>query len=307
MPRFVSPEDAVAPAASVIIPSYQSEAVIGPCLWSIAAQDFDEPVEIIVVDSGTDGARDLIRREFPAVRLRTCEVQTWPGEGRNLGLELARGDLVICLDADTVPQPGWLAAMVARLRRGDAHLVTGAVRTLHPQSLVAHAAQICEFSGFTVWDRAREVPVCPGLTVGVRRVDLDRYGWRFPRLRCCEDIMFCHRVRADGGRVAFEPAAVVAHNDPTDIRHLIGKMELIGRTAGPLRRDADLPGRRFARHPCLIRLMPLVRTIIALARTFRWGLRPWWRSMRAAPLVYRAMGGYARGFRAGLRDAAPAS
>ena len=304
MTTFVREQADAKPAVSIVIPSYQSERVMLPCLRALARQAFNEPTEVVLVDSSTDGTRTLVRSEFPSVRIRERAGQTWPGEARNVGVESARGDLIIFLDADTVPQPGWLRAMVERLRRGDAAVVLGAVQSMHTGSLVAHAAQICEFSGFTIWDRAREVAVGPALTMGVRRDRLDAGAWRFPRLRCCEDIMFCRGVSRAGDRIVFEPAAVVAHNDPVEIWHLAGKMELIGRTGGPLRLREHLPGAAFARHPGLIALMPSVRTVVALARTFRWGWRPWWRSMRAAHLVFRVMWAYAKGFRAGLKEAA---
>lgn len=86
-----------------------------------------ELVDIIVVDNASeDGASDMVREEFPAVRLITrsvnCGVSGW-----NDGLAVATGELVLLLDDDCYLPPDGLRRAVAEARAHDADLVSFAV------------------------------------------------------------------------------------------------------------------------------------------------------------------------------------
>ena len=105
------------PAASVVVPSYQSAATIRACLRSLAAQDLAAPYEVIVVDSSRDGTAEIVANEFEDVMLVHRADQTEPAAARNLGLERARADVVAFLDADCVAPADWLR----RLRQAVEH------------------------------------------------------------------------------------------------------------------------------------------------------------------------------------------
>jgi glycosyltransferase involved in cell wall biosynthesis len=102
------------PLLSVIIPCYNAERYIGATIASVLAQG-EPDIEIIVVDDGSrDGSVQLVRTQFPAVRL----VQQ-PNQGvaaaRNNGLSAAKGEWVAFVDADDIWLPGKLAAQFAQL------------------------------------------------------------------------------------------------------------------------------------------------------------------------------------------------
>ena len=82
--------------------------------------------ELLVTDVGDPTVAELLDREFPAARRV---------EARGLGYDEAKfkaaveatSDVVVYLDGDCVPQPGWLDAHVEALRNG-AHATTGLTR-----------------------------------------------------------------------------------------------------------------------------------------------------------------------------------
>ena len=97
---------------SVIIVAMNEAHDIAGCLESV--QGWAD--EIIVFDSGsTDGTQDICRRY--AVRLFETD---WPGDGpqKNRALDQARGDWVLCLDADERVSPE-LRGQIARVLRDD--------------------------------------------------------------------------------------------------------------------------------------------------------------------------------------------
>lgn len=94
---------------SVVIPAYNASAYISESLASVLAQTDSPPFEIIVVDDGSrDSTGELVQARFPGVRLLRKD-NGGPGSARNLGVENARGEVIVFIDADDVMLPGRLA------------------------------------------------------------------------------------------------------------------------------------------------------------------------------------------------------
>lgn len=72
--------------------------------------------EVIVVDDGGTDATEAALKKFKGLRYAWKE-HAGPAAARNHGARLANGELLAFLDSDTLAQPGWLAAGIARLRR----------------------------------------------------------------------------------------------------------------------------------------------------------------------------------------------
>src|SRR5215204_4549911 len=95
------------PVISVMIPVYNCEAYLGEAIDSVLAQSY-RPIEIIVVDDGSDDATGEVAREYgDAVRYERQE-RGGNGAARNRAVALAAGDLFTFLDADDRLVPGAL-------------------------------------------------------------------------------------------------------------------------------------------------------------------------------------------------------
>jgi len=94
------------PAASIAICSKDRLEELRRALASALAQDAD--VELLVLDDGSsDGTSEMVRAEFPTVRLFRNETPTGPAPGRNRLVAQARAPVVVFLDDDaefTTPQ-----------------------------------------------------------------------------------------------------------------------------------------------------------------------------------------------------------
>ncbi len=115
------------PVISVIVPAYNVESFIGPCIDSILAQSF-RTIEVIVVDDGsTDNTRQVIH-QYAATDARV-RIVTHKNSGlavaRNTGLDLACGEYVAFVDGDDLLEPGALENWLTGARRYNASIVLG--------------------------------------------------------------------------------------------------------------------------------------------------------------------------------------
>lgn len=124
------------PLLSVITVNWNTRALLQQLLRSIYAHAPKVPFEIIVVDNGSrDGSPDMVRDEFPDVRLiRNAENEGF-AKASNLAAASARGELSLLLGSDTVVLEGSLDTMSRYLL---AHPEVGAVacRLLNPDGTV---------------------------------------------------------------------------------------------------------------------------------------------------------------------------
>jgi glycosyltransferase involved in cell wall biosynthesis len=100
-------------SVSVVIPAFNEEVSIGRCLDNLVEQ-IDDIAEIVVVNNNsTDKTADIVaahQSRMPKIRLLD-EHRQGIVPARNHGLESATGDVLARIDADTIVQPGWAAAI----------------------------------------------------------------------------------------------------------------------------------------------------------------------------------------------------
>jgi GT2 family glycosyltransferase len=113
VPHGASPKGIVASMdISIIIASYNTRDLLAVCLRSIFESQEPGEIEVFVVDNNSaDGSADLVRRDFPAVRLLTNEKNLGFAKANNRALELARGRYLLLLNPDTVVAPHILREM----------------------------------------------------------------------------------------------------------------------------------------------------------------------------------------------------
>jgi len=121
---------------SIVVPAYNEADFLAPTLQSLQAQDFDGAYEIVVVDNNSTDATVEIARGF-GVRVAE-QPQQGICQARQRGLEAARGEIVISVDADTIYPSDWLSRIDAAFRsRPDVVGVGGPCRFRDPPWWIA--------------------------------------------------------------------------------------------------------------------------------------------------------------------------
>jgi glycosyltransferase involved in cell wall biosynthesis len=108
---------------SVVIPTYNRRPILEKCLDALERQRFEgglDQYEVVVVDDGsTDGTPAWLREDvgrFPHVRL-VEQQHGGPAEGRNRGVDHAKGDVIVFIDSDLVVTESCLACHPKALQR----------------------------------------------------------------------------------------------------------------------------------------------------------------------------------------------
>ena len=101
---------------SVLIPVKNGGADLARCLQAIAAQEVDDEVEVVVVDSGsTDGSSERAR-ELGATVYEIPAAEFVHGATRNLAARRSRGNVLVFTTQDAVPADAhWLARLTGAL------------------------------------------------------------------------------------------------------------------------------------------------------------------------------------------------
>jgi len=109
-------------AVSVVIPTLNSARTLGSCLTSITESSSKYEYEIIVVDAGSVDETLEIARPY-VDRILHGE----PGRiNRNIGIEIAKGDIICFTDSDCIVPQNWMNGLVdglLRLHNKDSRIV----------------------------------------------------------------------------------------------------------------------------------------------------------------------------------------
>jgi glycosyltransferase involved in cell wall biosynthesis len=198
-----------------VLPALNERRYIRDCLDSLARQDYQDLVEILVVDGGsTDGTAAIAAAVDPRVRVVENPSVT-AASGMNVGIAEATGDVVCRADAHTIYAADYVSRCVGAL------LEAGAVNAGGPMRAV----------GTTNFGRAVAAVTSSAFAVGPGRFHLSErreddvdtvYLGTFPRdvLRhvggyddrtlqwAAEDHELNFRLRQDGGRIVLDPSIV---------------------------------------------------------------------------------------------------
>jgi GT2 family glycosyltransferase len=213
----------VRPTLSVLIVAYENRGDLSKTLPALLPELGEDDELILIENKPGDGSADLVRELAPAARIVPMGGNAGFAGGIDAGAEAARGELLVILNPDAAPQPGfgeairrpWIdergwGAWQALVADGELRSVNSAGNPLH-------------FTGIT-WagghgrpldptPPAGEVTIASGACLAIPAERWRRAGG-FPAefFLYHEDVDLSIRLRAEGHAVGIEPTAVVAHD-----------------------------------------------------------------------------------------------
>jgi glycosyltransferase involved in cell wall biosynthesis len=215
--------------ASVVIPVRNGLRVLPRLLSALMEQTLpQERFEVIVGDDGsTDGSTDSLETDNGRIRVASGPPLT-SDAARNRAARLASSDALVFVDADCLPDPGWLATGLDALR--EAEIVGGFIRADLPDRPTIWT--LLDIDTFV--DQERSVKHGYALTgnLFVRRELFNRVGGFDETLHYFGDFDFAVRCRATGARIAFSRNAAVSHPTYNEARSFLRKVWSVNRSYG---------------------------------------------------------------------------
>jgi len=236
------------PRISVIIPVYNGASTVADTLRALQAQiGVTDIVEVLVIDNNsTDNSVEVVRG-FPVKLLQ--QPKPGPSAARNAGLAAACGEIIVCLDADTLPTRRWLAELLTPFEDPEVLIVGGTILTYNPQTA---AERYCDSSGIFNPQRnvkAEVFPFAVGMNMAVRTQALKEAGGWEEAFKWGEDIDVSQRIlQRHPGSLAHAERAVIFHRNRLNLGALAGQAWGYGRGAAIVYRRFPETARWRIRH-----------------------------------------------------------
>jgi cellulose synthase/poly-beta-1,6-N-acetylglucosamine synthase-like glycosyltransferase len=151
-PPFFLPQSSI----SILVPARNEAATIGICLESLRTQDYPKQLfEIIVIDDHSTDETSRIVQSYPDVQCihlsehlpAQVRINSYKKEALDLGVRLAKNELIVCTDADCIASPNWLRHIACSFESKSAlHMLTGPV-LVNKKSGFVGAFQAMDFIG----------------------------------------------------------------------------------------------------------------------------------------------------------------
>jgi N-acetylglucosaminyl-diphospho-decaprenol L-rhamnosyltransferase len=212
----------VRPTLSVLIVAWNSRAELARTLPALLPE-LREGDELIVVDNDSeDDTPEAVAALAPAARIVRNDRNLGFAGGCNVGAEAAQGDLLVILNPDAAPLPGFGEAIRRPWVERRGWSAWQALVADHGATRINSAGNPVHFSGI-VWAGghgkpieaapvAGEVPALSGACLAIPRstwVEVGGFPERFFLYH--EDVDLSLRLRLRGGSLGIEPSAVVDH------------------------------------------------------------------------------------------------
>jgi GT2 family glycosyltransferase len=212
------------PSISIIIANLNGEAYLPDCLQSLLSQTFRD-FEVILVDNGsTDRSLDLVKKDFPWVKVISLETNTGFARANNIGFQSSSSEFVATLNNDTIVAPGWLQALYdAAKNNSDTGMVASKIylgregreldsagMLLYPDGMTRQRGHCEQDNG--QFDGVTEV-LFPSACAALYRHEMLKETGYFDEdfFSYCEDADLGLRARLAGWKAVFAPGATVRH------------------------------------------------------------------------------------------------
>lgn len=211
------------PSIAVVTVAYNSADALPQTLGALSDQLLPGD-EVVVVDNGSaDGSATVARSVLPSALVLEGGGNIGFAAGCNRGVAASSADLVLLLNPDCTPAPGFLDALRARAVASPSWGAWQALVTLEDEAVVNTAGNVMHFLGIgwagqldepvSAVGGAHEVGFASGAAMVVRREAWEAaQGFDEAYFMYGEDLDLSLRLRLAGLAIGVEPAARVAHD-----------------------------------------------------------------------------------------------
>lgn len=219
---------------SVIVLNWNGLDVLGPCLDAVQQTIGNISCEVLVYDNGSTekGAKELVGK-YAGFSYHSSEVNHGFAGGNNRAASIAQGKYLVFLNNDTIPQSGWLDALLRQVESDENAGMVGAT-ILNSNNTIQNAGGYFvpairtyggPYRGYPVGypgtEKTRECEVYIACAVLVRRSVFDAIGgFDEGYFQGYEDYDICLKIREAGYKIYNCPESSVVHYAETSTKRL---------------------------------------------------------------------------------------
>ena len=210
---------------SIIIPLFNRVDLTKQCLEQLSKVTHGLKYEVVLVDNhSTDGTAELFEGLSGDVQIIRNQENLGFAKACNQGAAAAKGKYLVFLNNDTIPQEGWLSALVDEVQQHPDVAVVGS-KLLFPDNTIQHAGVVfsknClipyhifrgESSQLSAVNMRREFQAVTAACFLVRREDWESVkGFNEEFKNGFEDVDLCLKIGERGRKVIYQPLSVLYH------------------------------------------------------------------------------------------------
>lgn len=268
---------------SVIIISYNNSHNLKQCLNSLINQDYDQKLidlEITVVDSGsTDNSIEILNKYKDKIKviLKPQHFSCFsPALARNVGVQNARGDILIFSDSDCIPPSSWIKDMITSFKNFQVDCIIGNREPdigggfgtfIRRYDFILYSNKFTILKPLIINEENLQINaplvLLAGNNFAIRRKAWDKLGGMKSIFKnpSGEDVMMEIELIKKGYNILFNPFIKVIHFHPVTLRRLFKKAFQYGEATYLLTRYSNnfVNWRHFAQrgHIFNLKILPL--------------------------------------------------
>ncbi len=210
---------------SIVIPVWNKIELTRQCLTHLADVTCGCTYEVIIVDNGSaDGTKEFLASLSGDIRVVTNDSNLGFAIACNQGANVAKGKYVVFLNNDTIPQTGWLSALVEDAEQHPDVAIVGS-KLLYLNDTIQHAGVVFSKLGqtpyhifnsvksdFSAANIRQEFQAVTAACLLIRQDAFHAVGGFDEEFRNgFEDVDLCLKIRESGKKVIYQPKSVLYH------------------------------------------------------------------------------------------------
>lgn len=229
--RVIEEKEVAHPSVAVVILNYNGEEVLKQFLPSVLESDYPN-LEIIVADNGSgDSSLEMLKEEFPEVKIIDLEENNGFAKGYNLAMETVVADYYVLLNSDVEVSGNWIMPIIELMEKDKT------IGAAQPKIKSYNDKESFEYAGAAGgWIDHWGYPFCKGRIIATVEKDVGQYdqteeifwasgaaffvrahlfnaleGFDADYFAHMEEIDLCWRIKKAGFKIIACPSSVVYH------------------------------------------------------------------------------------------------
>tara|TARA_B100001057_G_scaffold453102_1_gene497628 strand:- start:27 stop:875 length:849 start_codon:yes stop_codon:yes gene_type:complete len=206
---------------SFYIPAYNAEKTIKKTITSIQNQSILVDEIILIDDFSKDKTVEIVRSEFPNIKIIINKENMGLGYNRNLAINEAKNDIVAAIDSDVILDKYWIENLIPEIERENVIMCGGKMN----EQLLNNKINLWRAKYYSQnWGKnlVLDPPFLFGCnTMLIKSIWKKVNGYNEELKTNGEDINFIHRIRSKtDGQIIYQPSAKCYHLQDDSIETL---------------------------------------------------------------------------------------